>query len=281
MLNASSLMKKVTWSLHLRNLHHHGAGQDEVIRELAGERTSAGKVDIDDTGQTLGYDAASSLLEGSELGTGRSRGEGAELSLADGLGLELDGSAGLDSLGILASSHGERGEGGDDEIASLGAARDERRGKGEDLLRGQRGVEGLGDGHDLCDGAGQGLVTRLDGENAAGCGEDLGVCDELGGSEVGRHADVLEDGGCAEHARGVGESKVVLASLYGLSTGLGEGSLEQNDVLLLRLANLLQVGYLLRGQSKGLEVCSRELGETLAVKGLFEQLESQSAGMVC
>lgn len=121
-------------------------------------------------------------------------------------------------------------------------------------------------------------MARLDGEDGAGGREDGLVGEERRGAEVGGDADVFEDGGRHDHAGGVGEAKLVLAGLDGLDAVLRERGLQQADVLGLGLADLLEVGDLLLVEAEGGKVGVGELGEALAVKGLFEVLEGEGAG---
>jgi len=119
----------------LRDLHHHRTGQDDVVGEDTRERRGAGKVDIGEAGEVLG-DLAGAVGKGSEgSATGdTTRGESAAGGLGGRVGRKLDGSTRLEVRGILTSGHGESGEGGQDQVRSLGAAGDEGSRQREDLL---------------------------------------------------------------------------------------------------------------------------------------------------
>lgn len=185
--------------------------------------------------------------------------------------------AGAIAACAAAGHHGQLGKGVDFQVGALGAGLDKGGGEGEDGAGPEGRVKGLRDGDLLGEDADGGLVARLDGEDGAGGAEDGLVGEEGRGAEVGRDADVFEDGGRLDHAGGVGEAKVVLAGLDGLDAALGERGLQQADVLGLGLADLLQVADLLLVEAEGGKVGLGELGEALAVKGLFEIFEGEGA----
>ena len=261
----------------LRHLHHHGPSHDELVGKLAIQRPGVRQVDVRHAGQVLGHHAAGGLVEGREDGAAgdAAGGEGAVRGAGRGVALELDSGTGSDGSGAGAGGHGEGREGRQDQVRALGAARDEGRGEREDLLGRQGRVKGLGNGDALAGGADEGLVAGLDREDGTGGGQDRAVRNKGSGAEVGRHADVLEDGGGADHAGGGGEAKVVGARLHGLDTGLGDGALQEGDVLLLSLADLQEVVDLPLLEAESLEVGGGELGETLLVEGRFEPLERE------
>lgn len=212
---------------------------------------------------------------GGEGGEGRAAGdaaggEGAEGRGSRGVALQLEGRAGSDGGGSGAAGHGEGREGGEDEVAALGARLDEGRGEGEDLFRGEGGVERLRRGGGLGRDPEGGLVTGLDGQDRRGGAEDALVGEQRAAAEVGGDADVLEDQSRGDHAGGVGEAEVVGAGLHGLDAGLGDGALEKADVSGFAGADADQVGYLLLGEAKRLEVGGGELGEALLVEGGLE-----------
>jgi hypothetical protein len=62
-----------------------------------------------------------------------------------------------------------------------------------------------------------------------------------------------------------------------LHAGLRDGALQQDDVLLLCLADLEQVGDLLLVETELLEVAGGELGEALLVECRLEPLECEGA----
>ncbi len=113
-----------------------GAGDDDIIGDLAAGGSGVDEVDVDDASEVLGNDAASALGEGSEGGTAgkTSVDEGAELRTGGGIALELERGAGGDGLSVGAGSHGEGRERREDQVAPLGAGGDEGRGEREDLL---------------------------------------------------------------------------------------------------------------------------------------------------
>lgn len=192
-----------------------------------------------------------------------------------GFALELNGGAGGDGLGRGALSHSKCGEGGQDEVGALGAALDEWRCEGEDLLRRERSVESLGHRNAAGGGPDKSLVAGLDGEDGPRSGEDGTVRDKGSSAKVGRHTNTLENGGRGDHTSGVGEAKVVGARLDGLDTGLGDGALQEDDVLLFCLAHLEKGVDLLLLETEGLEIGCWELGEPLLVKGRFKPFERE------
>ncbi len=79
----------------------------------------------------------------------------------------------------------------------------------EKTCLGDRGVsKAWGTAMPLLAGADEGLVAGLDREDGAGGGQDRAVRNKGSGAKVGRHADVLEDGGGADHAGGGGEAEL-------------------------------------------------------------------------
>lgn len=195
------------------------------------------------------------------------------------LGGELDGCSDGDGLDVLAGGHGERGEGLDGEVGAFGAGFDEGCCEGEDGAGADGRVEGLRDGDLLGEDADGGLVTSLDGEDRARGTQDRSVGEERCRAEIGRDADVFENGGRGDHAGCVGEAKIVRTRLDGLDARLRERGLEETDVGGLGLADLLEVGDGEGVEAEGGKVGVGELGKALAVEGLFEVLKSQGAGL--
>jgi hypothetical protein len=122
-------------------------------------------------------------------------------------------------------------------------------------------------------------VTGLDGENAASDTEKSRIAEEGGGTEIGAHADALEHRGRGEHGGGVckGGGEVVFAAADGGDAGLGEGGLEEGDVLGLGEADGLDVEELLGGEAETEELIVGEGGEGLLVEGILEMFQRESA----
>ncbi len=266
--------------ISLRHLHHHGPSHNYIVGKLAGQGAGAGQVDVGDASETLGHDATGGLVEGGEEGAAgdAARGEGAVGRAGSGIALQLNGGTGRDGGGARTAGHSKGREGSEDEVGALRAALDEGSGEREDLLGGERGVEGLGNGDGFAGSADKRLVAGLDGEDGAGGGEDGTVRYEGSGAEVGRHADVFEHSGGADHASGIGEAEVIRAGLDGLDAGLRDSALQKADVVLFCLADLEKAVDLLLLEAEPLEVGRRELGESLLVEGRFEPLESKRTG---
>lgn len=124
-------------------------------------------------------------------------------------------------------------------------------------------------------------MTSLNGENRAGDTKNSWGGQQGGRAQVGRDADVLEDGGRCNHAGGIGESKVVSARRDGLDAVLRERGLEDDDVLGLGEANLRQILDLSIAEAQSSEVRGREFGETLLIEGILEILQGQGAIEKC
>lgn len=257
---------------------NHGAGNDHVLGQLSGQRGLVGEGDVNDAGQVLGDDTSSAGGEGSKGGTSDDLavGETAELCALGLVRLDVQGVASRQSSGLGAGSHGQGGERLDGEVGTIGARLDEGSGQREDLPGAQRSVKGTGGAGELRDDVDGGLVAGLNGEDGAGSGQDRLVLDQGSGSQVSRDTDALEDGCGTQHASGVGELEVVLAGLDGLGAGLSDGALQEGDVGLLAGTNAEEIGDLLGGSTKGLELGGGELGETLLVEGGLEVLKGQS-----
>jgi hypothetical protein len=177
-------------------------------------------------------------------------------------------------------SHGEGRESFDGEVGSFGARSDEGGGEGEDVTRTEGDVEASGNRGGGTEDTDGGLVTSLDGQDGTSSAEEGRVGKQRSGTEVGGDTDGLKDASGGDHAGGVSEAEVVLARTDGGDAVLGEGGLEEGDMLLLGLADLLEVGDGLGVETEGSEVRVGELLEASAVEGLLEVLESKSAGDV-
>lgn len=285
----------------LRDDHGHGPGDNEVVRNSSSQRRALGEGHVGDASNALGHLAAFCLgklgkggaagkdaagREGAVGGAGARGGigldakvgaDGEDAALASALAGGAAGSVAACPFGGAARLHGELGKGFNLEVGALGAGLDEGGGEGEDGAGPEGRVKGLGHGDLLGEDADGGLVAGLDGEDGAGGAEDGLVGEQRCGAEVRRDANVLEHGGRLDHGGGVGEAKLVLARLHGLHAALRERRLQQADVLGLGLANLLQVRNGLLVETERGKVGGRELGEALAVKGLFEVFQGQSA----
>ena len=104
---------------------------------------------------------------------------------------DCDGVTGLDGgrgLGVQSQD----GEGLDWELGVLGRARhDKLRGERVNLVEGERGVEGLREGHFAVLGADVSAVAGLDSEDGAGGSQVVLVHDVGGSAEVSGHTDAL------------------------------------------------------------------------------------------
>lgn len=269
-----------SYGTRLRDGKHHRTSHGDVIAEHAAHRGLVREGDVGDAAETLRNDATLLRSEGAEGGaTGleATSGEGASLGLGSAVGLEHDGGADGNSAGLSRGGHRQLGEGLESQVGTLRAGGDEGRGQGEDSTNAEGSIEGLGNGDLLGGGADEGLVASLDGEDRAGGTEDSLVLDEGSGSQVGGDTDVLEDGGGLDHAGGIGEAKVVLAGLNGLSAGLGNRRLQKRDVRQFGSADLLEVVNLLHRETQSHEVLCRELLEALLVESTLEPFQGKSA----
>lgn len=270
----------------LSNSHGHGTSSNVIVHQLGGHRYLLGQRYIGDASDKLGHFTLSVLEFGKEgFGTGCEsaggrRGVGAAFSLDAKFGADRERLAARAFAACRAGAvhHDELGKGVNLEVGALGARLDKGSGEGEDGAGAEGRVKGLGHGNLLGEDADGGLVTGLDGEDGAGGAEDGLVREQRRGAEVCREANVFEDGGRLHHAGGVGEAKLVLAGLDGLHAALGEGGLQQADVLGLGLANLLEVVDFLLVEAEGGKIGGGKLGEALLVKGVFEIFEREGAG---
>lgn len=253
----------------------HGTGNDKIVRESTLERTSVGQGEVRNSSNALGNLATVGLAVLGEHGTAGEDTTGGETAVGSARSLTLGLDLGLDLDGV-GSVHGELGERLDGEVGALGTGLDEGSGEGEDGAGTESGIKCLGDGDLAAKDTDGRLVSGFDGEDGAGNAQDGGVLEERSGAKVGGDTDVLEDGGSLDHRGSVGEAKLVLAGLDGLDAVLGEGGLQERDVLGLGLANLLEVGNFDVVEAEGLEVGVGELGESLTVEGLLEVFQGQS-----
>lgn len=262
--------------LALRDLHHHRSSNRNIIREHTRRWSRARKENKHITLQDLGNLAVASGQWHENSSTGRATIDKRTVRCA----LRGAGNSKLcvGDNGGCGGSGSHSGEGGDFKVRSVRASSDERRSEGEDGAGAERGIEGVWHRSDLGKGADEGLMSRLDGEDAACSREDGGSGDERGGAEVSADADGFEDGGGGDHLGGGGEAEVVGAGGYGLDALGGDGGEEGGDVGLLRGADLLE-GYEVFGcETEGGEVGVGELGEAGAVEFGFEEFEGQGAG---
>lgn len=269
-------------TLSLAEVHDHGAGQRDVVGQNARGGRGAGQGDVDSTGQVGRESTARGGREGREGGAaGRGGvGEAAEGGARGGVALEVQHGSLRESADASYRSragHRQGGEGGEDQVGTAGARRDEGGGQGEDSLRAERRVEGRRRGGDTRGDADERLVSGLDGENGSGGAEDRRVRNKRRSTKVGRNTNALENGCGSNHAGGISEAEVVLAGLDRLDTSLCDGALEQANVGLLARANALEVGKLNIVQAKSLELVVTELGETLLVERSLEPFQGQSA----
>lgn len=269
------------------NSHGDGPRDGYIVSQDPIERRAVGERNVAHTSDPFGDSAAVRLAVRTEdraADADAPRREGAVGSSRAGLGRELDVEPRRDEGGNVLGriGHGERGEGLEGEGGAVGAGGDEGGGEGEDGAQAEGSIEGLGDGSAGSSRGGreeaQGrLVAGLNGDDGGGDGEDLHVDDEGGSSEVGRHANILEDGGGGEQRGRVSEGgrEVVGAGMDGGDTGLGEGRLEGADVLGLGGCDLVEVVKLVLLEAYGGSI--GELDEDLLVEGCLEVLECQGA----
>jgi hypothetical protein len=198
-------------------------------------------------------------------GDSASRGEvkGDGLALHDGTSLALAHAEGRESLDGKRRVRGR---------ASL----DERRCQGVDLVEVEGDVERLGEGRGLEGTTEECIVASLDSEDATSSGNVGRVGDEGCSTEVGAHANSLDDVRRCKESIGCKVAKVVCALSDRCDTSsLKCGGQEVNVDLLITtdlLEVLVEVGAV---EARGGEVCSRELLEGLAVEGGLEVLKSQ------
>ena len=205
----------------------------------------AGEGDVGDTGEVLRDDTAISFGEGGKDGASRGTavGEGAVGGTGYLLG-EPDVAVDGDSTSIGRLREAEGGEGREDEVGSVGTGFNERASKREDGLGTQGSVESTGSSSNTREEADQGLMPALNRKYGTSSAENAGIGKKRSGSEIGRDANLLKDGGDANHFLGRGKAKVVLARLYGLETGLSNGRLKQSDVSGFRGTNILEISKL-------------------------------------
>jgi len=110
-------------------------------------------------------------------------------------------------------------------------ALDERASDGKNLFESEGDVERLRDGRGAFEEVEDGLVTRFDGRNGSGHGEDARVSDELCSTEVRADADDLDKSGALQHGFDIGEQgrQVERASQRRPAQG-DEGSLDGGDM---------------------------------------------------
>lgn len=241
------------------------ASQDEV--GLASEAGGDGGAEAGLGGSQLSEGGAGDGDPGSvELATGRG-----DESVAGGG--ELNGLAALDGAGG-GEGNGRESLDGQSRVA-LGAADDEGSSQRVDLVKGQGGVKGLGEGRLLLGSADVGVVARLDRQDGAGGGEVVLVGNGRGSTEVGADTDTLEDGRDGDERGRVGRGEGVRALGGGGGTGSGQGAGEEADVRVLVVGDLLEVGVEGVGEASSNKGLLRVVLETLAVEGRLEVLQSQ------
>lgn len=113
-------------------------------------------------------------------------------------------------------------------------------------------------------------MAGLDGQDGASSREVSIVGDVLGGTEVGRDTDTLEELRGGDEAVNSSQAKVVGASLHGLVT---ESLGQEGDVVLLLTADLLVSVVDVSRVSSGLKGSLG--GKVLVVEGALEVLEGQ------
>jgi len=149
-------------------------------------------------------------------------------------------------------------------------------GKRKNLIGKEGNVERLRDRREALEKVEDGLMTRFDGHDGSGCGEDAGLLDEVRGTEVRADADVLDELGEGHHGRDVGEHarKVVLA-LHGRHAEIDDDVLDRghmHELVLLYDRDLLDDDV--RRLEAGIGVVGRlELFQSLLVELRLEILE--------
>lgn len=241
------------------------AGQDEVglASEAGGDsgaETGAGG------GQLSVGGAGDGDPGGVELATGRG-----DKSVAGGG--QLNGLAALDGAGGGESNGGECLD-GQRGVAGR-AADDEGSGQRVDLVEGERGVKGLGEGRLLLGGADVRVVARLDRQDRASGGEVVLVDNGRSSAEVGADTNTLEDGRDGDERGRVSRGEGVCALGGGGGTGSGQGAGQEADVRVLVVGDLLEVGVEGVGEASGSEGLLGVVLETLAVEGGLKVLQGQ------
>jgi hypothetical protein len=248
-----NIVHRLESGVGVRDLGVEGVEVDErtsedvgVVRDLGSIllRGEDGVRDTLDLGEAL--DLAS--LDGEGVGS-EARVDGNELAL------DVDGR----SDGTV-SSNGECWEGLDGKGGVGGwALGDEGSGDRVDAVESEGSVVRSGPSGALLDGRSQpSLVSGLGGEDGSGNSEVGGVGDGRGGTEVGRDTDVLNDGSQGGEGPDVGDGELVRTRLGG---SVSESSGEDGDVRSLVLADLRDSSSDPVGETGGLEVLGRELGE--------------------
>lgn len=266
----------------LSECHGNRTSNSDGVGHHAVQRCFTGQSQVASAHDSLGNFAALALGEDAEDGASSphaTRREGAVRGLASRVARQLDLCAAQRQGGDvpLTLGHGKGGEGLDDEVGSLGAGGDEGRGQGEDAPQAQARVEALRHGLDALEDADGALVARLDGQDAAGDAQDGWVLHQARRPEVGRDADVLQDGGRGHEGLGgpEGGGEVVLARLDGGDARLRQGGLQGRDVLRLGEADGVDVVKRLDGQAQRL--WRWELEHGLVVELGFQVLEREGA----
>lgn len=204
------------------DLNDGGASSDGVVVDGV---LAAGEDGVGLAGEALGDLDHEATLDGLGLDEGGA-GDGNEGGVDGGIavgaledvvgGGEHDLVTGHDRA-LSLGDEGRESLDGESGVA-LGARLDEARGQGEDLVEGERGVEGLGEGLLVEAGADVGRVAGLDREDGASSGE-VGLAHDVGSSaEVSGNTDTLEDGGGHDKAVDIVVAEVVGASLDGVGT---------------------------------------------------------------
>lgn len=252
-------------------------GEDEVC--LAG-----GDGAWHEVGDTNGWDSDGvAVARDRELGLGVATGSDKVRSLRIDAGGDLEGQDLTSSLGAgWGDGDGWESHEALEDLERAGgaswAASDEWCSQREDLVEVQGDVEWRRErrqswGLVLAQVGG---VTGLHRQDRSCGSEVVGALDELGSTQVCTDTDALEDIGNSQERGHISEAEVVCALRNGSGTSGSQTSSEEVDVSLLIELDLLQVVQEGCLESSGLEVGQGELGDGLAVEGVFQVLEGQS-----
>ena len=119
-------------------------------------------------------------------------------------------------------------------------------------------------------------MTRLDGQNRAGCRQVGCTHNVCCGAQVRAHAHAFKNGGGFDEALHIGDAEVVTAGRYWGCAGLGESSCQETDVGGLVRGDFFQVGVESRVEAGRGEHFFGEVGETFPVECVFEMLQGKS-----
>jgi len=231
--------------------------------------------DCDGAVDTLGHDALVNR-----------EGNGGVCATDEHLTVEAGGGAGEGRRGELKGRSGGDGASVSDRQTNVSldtglTGSDERGDDGNDLAESEGDVERLRDGRGALEEVEDGLMTRFDGGDGSGHGEDARVIDEVDSTEVPADADVLDESGARHHGWDIREQgRRVKRAIQRRPAEGDEGSLDGGDV-----GGLVGLdgreggdGDLSRGETGVGKVGRVERLQRLLVELRLERLEGGSEG---